>query len=239
MRVFDQLKNEYKPEGRVLEVGCGKNPAPESTVCLDPEPANIAFLRAQGREAIEGSGLELPFADKSFDYATCMHVAEHMEGHEIVKLFNEMSRVAPKGYIEVPSVYWELLHNGDKGMCSLEGDHDAPHKQYCFLHNGVLYFIRKDDVFNPLHKVLSQLFASVIKDAVIYDYPTLFMIGMGWKGSIPVKIYDSISQVPQEIFDAMSDQITKYMVGKPKPSQSKVMLRKLYLRFLKKIHLKR
>ena len=42
----------------------------------------------------------MPFADKTFDYAICSHVLEHVERPDTV--IAELTRVAKAGYIEVP-----------------------------------------------------------------------------------------------------------------------------------------
>ena len=44
---------------------------------------------------------KLPFKDKEFDFVIASHVAEHVE--DISFFLNELSRIAEKGYIEVPT----------------------------------------------------------------------------------------------------------------------------------------
>lgn len=51
-------------------------------------------------EAVAFDGYALPFADKSFDLAVCMHVLEHVE-HERLFL-REVARVARRAVFEVP-----------------------------------------------------------------------------------------------------------------------------------------
>jgi predicted SAM-dependent methyltransferase len=52
-----------------------------------------------------GSGLELPFADNSFDEVHCIHVLEHLTRDKPPVMMDEMYRVLASGgvlYVEVP-----------------------------------------------------------------------------------------------------------------------------------------
>ena len=48
-------------------------------------------------KAIRGDGLNLPFDEKSFDYALCSLFTHHLTDENIVKLLGGMSRVARRG----------------------------------------------------------------------------------------------------------------------------------------------
>lgn len=228
MRLFNSGKTEFNPSGRVLEIACGMNPIPQATVCTDFEPRTIKALKAKGdTRAMLASGFNLPFEDKSFDYVACLHFAEHLEHSEIKKLISEMQRVAPRGYIETPSIYWELLHNADKDF-SPEDECDTSHKQYCFLHEGTLHFIRKPEGFNPAHRILWQLFHSVLSGDLMAENIDLFMVGYEW-GSIKLEFHKSLDTVPAALMSAIQERIVSYAKNKPKISHTR-----RYLQYLAK-----
>lgn len=107
--LFDQVKS--LPAGaKVVDVGCGTggflelmeqtNPGIE-TVGID-----IGYPPSFSANGVftQGSALQLPFADNSFDIVTCSHVIEHLLEPEVC--VQELIRVCrPDGliYIETPS----------------------------------------------------------------------------------------------------------------------------------------
>jgi len=102
-----------KSSDRVLEVGGGHNPHPRSNVVVDKyvdtnyhRSDNIKFYKNQ--EFMAADGENLPFKDKEFDYVICNHVLEHVENPQ--RFLSEQSRVAKKGYLEVPSLIGEHLY---------------------------------------------------------------------------------------------------------------------------------
>lgn len=56
---------------------------------------------------INASGEALPFKDDEFDYVICSHVLEHVD--DPAKFIREQTRVAKRGYMEVPSFIGETL----------------------------------------------------------------------------------------------------------------------------------
>jgi SAM-dependent methyltransferase len=99
---------------RILDAGCGSGRnmvelARRGTVTgieLSPTSVAIARERASG-EIIEGSVLQMPFADDSFDLAVSLDVIEHLE--DDVAALRELRRtVAPGGalLVTVPAYQW-------------------------------------------------------------------------------------------------------------------------------------
>jgi len=98
---------------RVLDVGCGSGAVTRDiarrvgsrgrAVGLDPSPALLAVARQLAREAglgdrvefREGTALQLPFPDRSFDAAVCVTVLSHVLGGE--SAIPELARVLKPG----------------------------------------------------------------------------------------------------------------------------------------------
>jgi hypothetical protein len=102
---------------RVLEVGPGATPHPGSQVFLekrfaDPEAARqrggLAAIELNG-PVIYYDGGRFPFRDHEFDYVICSHVLEHVD--DIEACVGELTRVAARGYLEFPTIYYEYLYN--------------------------------------------------------------------------------------------------------------------------------
>ena len=101
-----------KKHFRVLEVGGGHNPHPRSNVVVDKyvdsnyhRSGDLAVYKNQ--QFICADGEDLPFGDKSFDYAICCQVIEHVDNP--VRFMAEQTRVARAGYLETPSLIGEYL----------------------------------------------------------------------------------------------------------------------------------
>lgn len=91
----------------LLDVGTGAGDIPEFarriasrngvtllTMGLELTPALAAGSRPRSGDAVAGSALALPFADRSVDIATCSQVLHHFEAAEGAQLIAEMNRVA-------------------------------------------------------------------------------------------------------------------------------------------------
>ena len=86
------------PNWKVLDIGCGYDANKYATTVSD-----ILDLSEHYRDKnfVKITEKKLPFKDKEFDFVIASHVAEHVE--DISFFLNELSRIAKKGYIEVPT----------------------------------------------------------------------------------------------------------------------------------------
>jgi SAM-dependent methyltransferase len=111
-RVIDGLA--LPSRARILDAGCGSgrnmvdlaNYGSVTAVELSPMSASLARARETG-EVIEGSVLEMPFADGRFDFATCLDVIEHLE--DDAGALRELRRVLAPGaclLVTVPAYQW-------------------------------------------------------------------------------------------------------------------------------------
>src|SRR5438445_7550939 len=99
---------------RILDAGCGSGRnMVELSRCgtvsaIEVSPASVALARERcAGEVVEGSVLEMPFADASFDLAASLDVIEHLE--DDVGALRELRRVvAPGGALlaTVPAYQW-------------------------------------------------------------------------------------------------------------------------------------
>lgn len=115
---FPEKIKSIKSEDYVLEIGPGGTPHPRSDVFLEMtfEDEKIAEgqrgftpkLKTNKKIVYYGGGI-FPFQDKEFDYVICSHVLEHIS--DIESFLEEMFRVAKKGYIEYPLIYYDYIYN--------------------------------------------------------------------------------------------------------------------------------
>jgi SAM-dependent methyltransferase len=115
-KVLNRVINDLglPPHARILDAGCGsgRNMVELSrygTVsAIEVSPASVALARERcAGEVVEGSVLEMPFADASFDLAASLDVIEHLE--DDVGALRELRRVvAPGGALlaTVPAYQW-------------------------------------------------------------------------------------------------------------------------------------
>ncbi len=100
------------PAWRVLDVGSGHHPFARADVLLellidDDSQRSGAALDSRDPRLVVGDALHMPFADNEFDYVIASHLAEHVD--DPIRLLGELSRVAPRGYIETPGWLGDII----------------------------------------------------------------------------------------------------------------------------------
>jgi hypothetical protein len=131
--------NIQLPEGKIVDIGPGNYPLPGAIANIeripritDPDydimklPKDIKTYWGDLERGIE----QIP--DKEFDFAYCSHVMEHVDNPRFVAA--EISRIAKRGVIIVPSAYKETL------MLWPEDDH----KWDISRHDNQLIFVKRD-----------------------------------------------------------------------------------------------
>lgn len=116
------------PHERVLEVGGAANPFPRANVVCDltfgstNQRNGSPGVFRPGVTYVEASAESLPFRDGEFDVVWCTQVLEHVPNP--LKAARELSRVARRGFIELPSRVGEMLNGNPthRWVVDREGD---------------------------------------------------------------------------------------------------------------------
>jgi len=126
----EKIKN-IKSNDYVLEIGPGGAPHPRSDVFLEKVFEDDKIAQAQrafapklktSKKVVYYDGVSFPFRDKEFEYVICSHVLEHIL--DIENFLKEMFRVAKKGYIEYPVIYYDYIYNFPEHLTFLKFKQD-------------------------------------------------------------------------------------------------------------------
>lgn len=191
---FPEKIISIKKSDNVLEVGPGASPFPRSNVFLEKEfDADMAY-KQRGHTASKEldnpinyyQGKKFPFQNEAFDYVICSHVIEHVPEEDIHEFIKELERVAHRGYIEFPNVFYELINYQDV------------HLWYMWFRNGKILFLKKDAIkSNVLMQIYREFFysKSAALSYLFNEFKDFFFFGYEWHGKIEYEICDSIDQL--------------------------------------------
>lgn len=193
---FPEKILKISPSDKVLEVGPGGTPHPRSDVFLEKKYSSETIWELQrgfaqklntDKQTVYYDGGVFPFEDNAFDYVICSHVIEHVENVEF--FLSELFRVARKGYIEYPTIYYEYLYNFEV------------HLNFIKFKDDTLLYMKKDDTrfrdFAPVQKLFYK--SLEMGDSKIVDNLKKFMFeGFEWEGMFKVKHVNTINDL---VFD--------------------------------------
>lgn len=192
--IFSNKVQSIKPTDRVLEVGPGGSPYPQSDVLLEKIFDTDEASRQRGhtnrleteKEVVYYSGDKFPFNDNEFDYVICSHVLEHIIEDEFVLFIEELQRVAKKGYIEYPTVYYEYLYNF------------KVHTTFLNYKNNTIYYMDKEKSsltdFFPIQIFFYQTLENGY-DEIIRENKEYFFQGFEWFEKIDILKTDDINEM--------------------------------------------
>jgi SAM-dependent methyltransferase len=146
--VTDDYRDEFRKRvlaGRprtVLEVGAGEG-AFLRTVAgqvdrlagLDPDPANVANLKMEGFEAVEGVAERLPFADGEFDIVVFSFTPHHTSDWNAA--LTEAMRVARNG-VEILDVWYDESIADQRTTAALDRWYKEIDRRTGMVHNDCL-----------------------------------------------------------------------------------------------------
>jgi ubiquinone/menaquinone biosynthesis C-methylase UbiE len=113
--LLQEIETKNLREFSVLDIGAGsgellrtiavfaRGSDRKARLCgLDLNEISIRSVFAESKAfaeigAVRGDGLDLPFADRSFDYAICSLFTHHLTDENVVRLLTEMERVSRRG----------------------------------------------------------------------------------------------------------------------------------------------
>jgi SAM-dependent methyltransferase len=190
---FPEKIKSISPSDRVLEIGPGGTPYFRSHVFLERQYDNEAEWKVQrgGTDKLETSkpiifyeGIEFPFRDKEFDYVICSHVIEHVE--DIEGFLSEVFRIASRGYIEYPTIYYEYLYNFPAHLNFI--------KQ---RGNDLVYLTKSKTNFHDFKPVQAFFLESLDKGhkKLVDDLKEYMFEGFEWKCPFAVREAGSISDL--------------------------------------------
>ncbi len=191
---FPERIVSIKDKDMVLEVGPGGTPHPRSDVLLEKRFDEKDAWEQRGRttklktkrEIIYYDGGRFPFDDNAFDYVICSHVLEHIPGGQISMFLEELQRVAKRGYLEFPTVYYDYMYNFSK------------HLTFLTYEDGVIKYLGKEktalDTFIPIQVMLYE---TLIKgyDMLVQDLKEYFFLGFEWQGEIVCEEVDDMADI--------------------------------------------
>lgn len=188
-RIISIKENDY-----VLEVGPGATPFQRSNIFLEKKfDVEMAFQQnghvastELNNPTVYYSGNTFPFKDKEFDYLVCSHVIEHVPENDLPTFIKELERVAPRGYIEFPNIFYELIN------------YQNVHLWYMWFRDGKILFLKKEAVkSNILLEICREFFYSEATGLsyLFNEFKDFFFVGFEWHGEIKYEICDSIDQL--------------------------------------------
>lgn len=178
-------------DDRVLEVGPGACPHPRADILLEKRFSTAAeMFRQRGhmpplateKAVVYFEGGKFPFNDKEFDYCICSHVLEHVE--DVAFFCSELSRVAYRGYLEFPAVYYDYLYDFPEHVSLLNWE------------NGVVNYMPKAVSGLERFKPVTGFFFSTLTqgyDAFIRSFKNAFFQGFEWEGRIICRRAENIA----------------------------------------------
>jgi SAM-dependent methyltransferase len=196
---FPEKITLIKPTESVLEIGPGGTPYPRSDVFLELKYDDENEWRAQrgntdklitNKPVIYYNGDIFPIRDNEFDYIICSHVIEHVENVE--QFFSEIFRVASKGYVEYPTMYYEYLYNF------------SVHLNLVKLKNGELIYLKKSKThINDFLSVQSLFYDSLVKGhkTLVDDLKNIMFEGFEYDSPFPVKQATHIQELSWDEYD--------------------------------------
>jgi hypothetical protein len=163
-------------------------------------------------------GGSFPFREKEFDYVICSHVLEHVD--DIPLFVRELTRVASRGYLEFPTIYYEYLYSFNH------------HLNLLYYRNDELLWLPKQETqlndFSPVQEFLRSTLTAGYDEVIRYQKDSFFQ-GFEWFDSIQEHRVISLSElVPPSVDIRPSREF-------PKPPTGLELIRELLRRSVRRV----
>ena len=187
-RNLDRILARLDDDDRVLDVGGWAAPLNRADWVLDLMPYEtrgglVAGGFGPGPERFDASRWvqrdicdrePWPWPDGFFDFAVCVTTLEDVR--DPVGVCRELSRVARAGYVEVPTIYAELLHWWEGPYLGHEH-----HRWLCDVEDGGLVFLHKSHAVHADRRVRVQ--RRWTREMTVEDH----LQGLFWEGNVPAR----------------------------------------------------
>ncbi|GMV97266.1 MAG: class I SAM-dependent methyltransferase [Phycisphaerae bacterium] len=195
---FPERIRSIGPRDRVLEVGPGSLPHRRSDVFLERRMADEAAAFAQRgyqpnaadeSRMVYYDGGRFPFQDGEFDYVICSHVIEHVPAGELSGFIAELQRVAPRGYLEFPNVFYELINYQDVHLWLMN------------FRDGAMLFLDKSAFRSSfIHKAYREMFYGPddYLYATFHRFREFYFHGYEWERRIDWRIVSGFDELVNE-----------------------------------------
>lgn len=189
------FKVNIKRGGKVIDIGPGHAPLIRADVLCDMYPVEssqraVTSMYLPSGRFVVADFHDLPFKDKSFDFAYSRAVLEHLS--DPIKACTEMSRIASAGVIITPSHLWEIMGGA------------ADHLWLISVKNNKLLCKRKTKKDKSLNSLIPEKIRTSKKyEDLFYFFYEDFFIEYYWKENIETEIaYDG----SLDIYDFTEDK---------------------------------
>lgn len=191
---FPERIKSIRPSDKVLEIGPGATPYFRSDVFLEllyendneriAQSGHVGILETE-KDIVYYDGGRFPFKDNEFDYVICSHVLEHVPNADV--FLSEIQRVAKKGYLEFPTIYYDYIYNFPE------------HILFAIEKKGIIYWMTKEESELNKYKDIQKFFYRTCElkyHSMINDLKQFYFQGFEW--------FDKIESVKVNSFEKIT-----------------------------------